>query len=488
MPGDWQSVYRSRLTSPEEAVKSIESGHTVSMPLFPPRTIPAPLFARREELRGVHLRMNSPTQDPGWLKPGCEDAFRIEFETFIGDFARNVHDERRGHFLPNLFSTTFKPDDEARPGVRRPNVALVICSPPNEAGYVHFGAHHWTKRSLIRRSDISIAEVDPSLLKVHGDVYAHVSEIDHFVEYTPPAVTPEQLDLVIEQVAEEHRAEMRDLIPQIPAERLAPVLPLLTAIEPSALRRFLGLVPPPEYYKDIAGYLSEVLEDGDCIQVGVGEPSSLMPMLGAFDRKKDLGLHTELGSPGMAQLVEAGVINGSRKNQFKGKAIAAAWTGCNEADFAIINDNPTFELYDPEYILNVKTIAKNHRQVSINSAITVDLIGQINAESVFGGRMINGTGGQPETHISAFLSEGGKAITLLPSTALGGTVSRIVPQQDAGSIVTIPRYFADIVITEYGVARLLGKNHLERAEELIAVAHPDFRGELRSSMRTMFLP
>ncbi len=488
MPGDWESIYQARLTTPEGAAAAIKSGDTVNMPLFPPRTIPPALFARREELRDVVLRMNSPTQDPGWLQPGSEASFAIEFETFIGDFARNVHDDRRGVYLPNLFSTTFKPDDE-RPGqFRRSNVGLVVCSPPNEAGYVHFGAHHWTKRSLVRRADVAIAEVDPSLMKVHGDVYAHVSEFDHFVEYTPPSVTAAEIEAVIQQMPEHHRDEMRVLIPQIPAERLAVFLPLMSALEPVALRRFLGMVPPPEYYKDIAGYLAEVLEDGDCIQVGVGEPSSLMPMLGAFDRLKDLGLHTELGSPGLGKLVAAGIINGSRKNQFKGRAVAAAWTGCNEEDLAIINDNPTFELYDPEYILNIKMIARNDRQVSINNAITVDLIGQINAESVFGGRMINGTGGQPETHISAFLSDGGKAITMLPSTALDGTVSRIVAQQDAGSIITVPRYFADTVITEYGVARLLGKNHRERAEALIAVAHPDFRAELRNSARTMFYP
>jgi 4-hydroxybutyrate CoA-transferase len=117
--------------------------------------------------------------------------------------------------------------------------------------------------------------------------------------------------------------------------------------------------------------------------------------------------------------------------------------------------------------------------VAMNNAISVDLLGQVNAESVFGGRMINGTGGQPEMHIGAFLARGGRAITLLPSTAVGGSVSRVVAQLDAGSIVTIPRFFADTVVTEYGVARLAGKNHRQRAAELIAVAHPDFRGQLR---------
>jgi len=135
------------------------------------------------------------------------------------------------------------------------------------------------------------------------------------------------------------------------------------------------------------------------------------------------------------------------------------------ADLAIIDDNPAFELYDPEYVLDIGVIRSNHEQTSINNALSIDLTGQINSETVTGARMINGTGGQPETHIGAFLSKGGRAITLLQSTALDGAVSRIVPQLEAGALVTVPRYFADTVITEFGIARLLGKNHRERAAE-----------------------
>jgi len=432
------------------------------------------------------LRMNAPSYDPGWFQHEAAAAFPIEFEIFIGDFARHAHTDKRGHYLPNLFSTAFKAYDEQRPGVRHQNVAIVSCSPPNDAGYVHFGPHHWTKRSLVRRCEVSIAEINPRLIKVHGDVYAHVSEFTYFVESQEHEITQERIDQLLAQMPAEQREPMRQLIPRIPRERLRLVFPLLGVIEPRALERYLGLAPPLDSHKAISGYLSEVVEDGDCIQVGVGEPSYLMAQLGAFDGKHDLGMHTELIAPGTAKLVEAGIINGRRKNQFPGKVVAAAWTGGNDEDFAIIHDNPIFELYDPEYILDVKRIAANDRQVSINSALSVDLTGQINSESVFGPLMINGTGGQPETHFGAFLSRGGKAITLLPSTAIEGSVSRIVPMHAEGSIVTIPRFFADTVITEFGIARLLGKNHQQRAEELIAVAHPDHRAELRRAMQQMF--
>jgi len=130
-------------------------------------------------------------------------------------------------------------------------------------------------------------------------------------------------------------------------------------------------------------------------------------------------------------------------------------------------------------VLDVRTIAQNENFHAMNNSLSIDLIGQINSESVFGPRMINGSGGQPEFQIGAAMSKGGRAITLLPSTALDGAVSRIVAQHDAGSIITVPRYFADTIVTEYGVARLWGKNHRQRAAELIAVAHPDFRPDLK---------
>jgi len=482
----WREIYEQRLTTADNAVRCIQSGNTVNVPIFPPPAVLAALYTRKDELHDVQLRLNAPATDPGWFKSESTGAFPIEFEIFIGDFARHAHREQRGPYLPNLFSTAFKAFDERRSGVRHANVAIVTCSPPNEAGFVHFGPHHWTKRSLVRRVDISIAEVDPTTIQVHGDVYAHVSEITHFVEQQDHEITAEQIEAVLAQMPEERRDPMRKLVARLPQDRLRLVFPILSVLEHGALERFLGLAEPPDSHRAIAGYLSEVIEDGDCIQIGVGEPSSQMVRLGAFDRKRDLGMHTELIAPGTARLVQEGIINGRRKNQFPGKVVAAAWTGGTASDFAIIHDNPTFQLFDPEYILAVPLIAANERQVSINSAISVDLIGQINSESIFGPLMVNGTGGQPETHIGAFLSRGGKAITVLPSTAVEGSVSRIVAMQAEGSIITVPRYYADFVITEYGVARLLGKNHRQRADELIAIAHPDHRAELRDAARRMF--
>ena len=145
----------------------------------------------------------------------------------------------------------------------------------------------------------------------------------------------------------------------------------------------------------------------------------------------------------------------------------------------IIANNPAFELYDPDYLLNPLLMAQNRNMTSINSAIAVDLIGQIASEDRFGGHMVNGTGGQPDTHLAASLCKGGRAITVMRSTALEGALSKVVARHEAGTMITIPRYLADTIVTEHGIARLLDKNHRQRAEELISVAHPDFRAELR---------
>ncbi|MGE0541075.1 MAG: acetyl-CoA hydrolase/transferase C-terminal domain-containing protein, partial [Dehalococcoidia bacterium] len=248
---------------------------------------------------------------------------------------------------------------------------------------------------------------------------------------------------------------------------------------PQDIRNFLGFTEPPAYARTIAGYLADLVPDRSTIQIGTGEPGRMMPNLGVFDNKHDLGLHTELGSPGYGRLVEAGVINGKYKSIHPGKAVAAAWTGCDDKDLEFIDDNPQFQLFDPSYVLALRTLSQIDNYVTINNGISVDLIGQVNSESVFGGRMINGNGGQVELAIAGAASRGGRSIILLPATALAGSVSRIVPQLEQGAMVTVVRHFADLIVTEFGVASLMGKSHRQRAEELISIAHPDFRAELR---------
>ncbi|MEX0682648.1 MAG: acetyl-CoA hydrolase/transferase C-terminal domain-containing protein [Dehalococcoidia bacterium] len=485
---DWREDYKRRLCTADEAMAEVQAGNLVAIPIAGPRTLQAALYRRCQDTGPIELRLSAPLTDPGWLQPGS-DLFRIEFELFISDFGRPTVDEGRATYLPNLFSLNFKDHDDNRPERREVDVFLTSVTPPDHEGYVQFGAHNWNKLVYVRHSKKTIAEVDPGLRPVYGDNKVHVSEIARFVEVAPVVITQKLVDVWLRRVEDaalkaEYEAIVRELEDDL--ERLIVVGPAISRLPPLQVRRLLGLAQPPEVAKVIAGFVSEILPDGATIQIGVGEPGTYLPRAGAFDRKHDLGLHTEMVAPGIARLVEAGIINGKRKTLHQGKAVAVAWSGGDSEDLKIVTNNPKFECYGPEYVLDLKVIAQNANFHSINNAISIDLIGQINSESVFGSRLINGTGGQPEAHIGAILSPGGRAITLLPSTALEGAVSRVVAQHEAGSIITIPRYFADTVVTEQGVARLWGKNHRQRAEQLIAVAHPDFRPGLREEARRLF--
>ncbi|MGE3600551.1 MAG: acetyl-CoA hydrolase/transferase family protein [Dehalococcoidia bacterium] len=476
---DWQEHYRSRTVSPSEAVSHVKSDDIVAIPIFPPVTLLPALWERRAELRNVTLRLLAPSTDPGWLQPEAAEHFNIEYEIYIGDFGRPAMDSRRATFIPNLFSLGFKMWDERPNFKQKADVAIVKVSPPNKNGYVHFGPHHWTKRDYVRRAPLVLAEVDASLEHVHGDVHVHVSEIDYFTPYAPTEFTREQFEALLQGQPPDRAAEFRQIAEQVNVNRLAPLAGVINAVSPQDIRNFLGLTEPPEYARTIAGYLADLVPDRSTIQIGTGEPGRMMPNLGVFDNKHDLGLHTELGSPGYGRLVEAGVINGKYKSIHPGKAVAAAWTGCDDKDLEFIDDNPQFQLFDPSYVLALRTLSQIDNYVTINNGISVDLIGQVNSESVFGGRMINGNGGQVELAIAGAASRGGRSIILLPATALAGSVSRIVPQLEQGAMVTVVRHFADLIVTEFGVASLMGKSHRQRAEELISIAHPDFRAELR---------
>ncbi len=462
----------------------VRAGDLVMIPIAGPRVLPRALFEHCRKGRRIGLRLTAPLSDPGWLREGCEETFDIEFETFISDFGRPAIDAGIATYLPNLFSLNFKAQREERAERRDVDVFLVAVTPPDDEGYVSFGAHHWNKRSYTRRAGKTVAEVDPSLRPVCGDNRVHVSEITRFVEIPPVVITRGLVEVWLRRVEDEgRRAEYLGIVDELGTDldRLIVIGPAMARVAPAQVRRVLGLAEPPEVARTIAGFVGEILPDGATIQIGVGEPSMYLARAGAFDRKVDLGIHTEMAAPGIAQLVEAGVINGRRKTLHEGKAVAVAWSGNDSEGLRLVTGNPKFEVYDPEYLLDVRTIARNDNFHSINNALSIDLIGQINAESVFGSRMINGTGGQPETHIGAILSNGGRALTLLPSTALDGAVSRVVAEHEPGALITMPRYFADTIVTEYGVAQLWGKNNRERANELSAVAHPDFRAELRQA-------
>jgi len=482
---NWQDIYASRQQSPDDAMKLIQDGELVALTILAPGELSAAFHRRSTELNRVDIRFLAPRE----LQFFGEQAPRgeKEIEIFMGDTIRPTHDAKISTYLPNTFMLGMKAFDSGREEARMPDVFLTPCSEPNEAGYVHFGPHMWNRRAYVRRCKKSIAIVDPNMMPVHGDVWVHVSEIDAFITGVLQPVDMQRMAERIEtETPEENRPAMRRILSLALPEQIALVQDAFPVLPPTLLEQALGFSPVDPEAQAIGDNLRQIIRDGDTIQVGVGQPSQLMFKAGAFDDAKHLGLHTELGSPGLAKLWQRGILDNSMKTIHRGYAVAVAWSGCDGEDMQIIRNNPAFHLYDPDYLLNPLLMAQNRNMTSINSAVAVDLLGQIASEDRFGGNMINGTGGQPDTHISASLSKGGRAITVLRSTALEGTLTKIVARHEAGTLVTVPRYLADTIITEHGVARLLDKNHRQRAEELISVAHPDYRAELRQQARELW--
>ena len=471
--------YNTKLATPEEAVSIVRDGDRVVVPLTEqPMSLIRALAERASEVKDATLSVAVPQFDVG---PFLDAGWKVEIENFIGPYGRPYENDGQAPYLPLAFSLTFKSADERGSEAKPIDVALVTVAPPNKHGQVTFGPQPWYKRGYSQRANRVAAEVNPSLIRTFGDTFMPLDEINVLVEVELPTDSRERLNQAIAALPDERRVVLENIASRVNPLRLIPSIPYLETINVDRLRTQLGIDDPSPETIAIAENVKRLIPHGATIQVGVGTPSSYMPRLGVFDDKTDLGLHTELTVPGVARLVDAGVINGARKTIHKGRAVAVSWSGANDEDLQIIDDNPIFELYSPEYLLDPWLIAKNHAQVGMNNALSVDFSGQIASESVLGGRMINGIGGQPETHIGALYSKGGRAITMLYSTALDGAVSRIVPKLESGEFVTMPHFWADTVVTEYGVADLLGKNHRERAEALITIAHPDFRSELRKS-------
>lgn len=492
---DWQEDYTRKLVSPEEAVKVVKSGDFVITPLpIQPPIIMEALAARASELKNVTVSVAAPAVDPGWFAPEMEESFNVFVELFIGSRVRDSVDAKRASYLPDLFSMRYKGIDEGRPESAKmaDYVFMTPLSPPDTNGYCSFGATMWNKRSYAKRARCVIAEIDESAIRTYGTNFIHVSEVDYFCEPPhEPDLNDEEWQTLYKMFHKKSPDEVRSALSLTASRALRMVIEIGEAMGLEAGGDFVaphvGLDEPTETAIGIAPYLKKIIRDGDTIQLGVGRPGSFMVKLGVFDDKNDLGIHSEMGCPGMALLVKKGVVNGKYKTLHPGKAVFSTFAGCNAEDIEFVADNPAFEQYDSDYVANIRTVAMNDNMVSINNGLQVDLTGQICSETQFGTRMINGQGGQTEMHLGAFLARGGRAITLLSSTALGG-MSTIVPYFEHGSLVTIPRHFADTIITEYGIARLLDKTHKERAEELINVAHPDHREYLKEQARELFSP
>jgi len=479
---NWQEQYREKLISIEEAAGLIRSDDHIFIPNGYTGEIPRHLVKRSEELRGVKVEICAPTYDPGWLSAGMEDAFQIIARSYL-HLGRVGHDEGRVHYIPYTVGNFFKPyADDFRE--RMPiDILLLEVSPPDENGFCSFGWVAWEKRNYAREARKVIAEIDEHYIRTHGDTAIHVSEIHHFVDITAPPLEENEADSVVARFAGEKRDRIRRIFHNANPRGLRRALTAFEGLGLSEIEAALQIEGPSDAAVAMAGHLKSLLRDRDTIQIGVGKPSKYMVELGVFDHLNDISIFSEMACPGMGFLVKRGIATGRYASLHPGKAVFTGLLGMRREEVLWAHDNPLIELHSADYVVNIGSISRNGNMVSINNILQVDLTGQLTCETQFGPRLINGPGGQIEFQIGAFSAPGGRAVSLLPSTWADGGISTIVPHLEGGSLVTIPRVFADFVVTEHGIAQLAGKTHRERAEALTAVAHPDFRDTLADAAK-----
>jgi acetyl-CoA hydrolase len=350
---------------------------------------------------------------------------------FIGPNVRKAVQEGRADYTPNLlseFPLLFSK------GILPVDVAFVHLSPPDEHGFCSYGVETGLTKTPAESAGVIIAEVNPNMPRCLGDSFIHVSRLDYVVPVEYPLLE----------------------------------LPMTEG----------GLT---DLHVRIAEHIAELIPHEATMQMGIGAiPDAVLQFL--YD-KKDLGVHTELFSDSVIDLVEAGVLTNARKTLHPGKIIAGFMLGTRRL-YEWADDNPSIELHRTEYINDPFVIAQNRRQVAINSAIEVDLTGQVCADSI-GPKLYSGVGGQLDFIYGAARSEGGVPIIALPSTAKGDRLSRIAPLLKHGAGVVTTRNHVHYVVTEYGVAQLYGKTIRQRAQALINVAHPKFRGELTAAAKEL---
>lgn len=313
------------------------------------------------------------------------------------------------------------------------DVALVQLSPPDRHGLCTLGISVEATKAACERAAIVIGHINPRMPRSHGDSFIRFDDLTAVYESSDE-------------------------------------LPLHAASEPDAINTAIGQ------------HVASLIADGACLQMGIGAiPDAVLACLG---NHRDLGVHSEMFSDGVLDLVARGVITNSRKQVHPGKLVATFVMGSRRL-YDFVDDNPEVVLLEADYVNDTRNIRRNQNVVAINSALQVDLTGQICADSI-GTKIYSGVGGQMDFMRGAALSEGGKAIIALPSTAAGGTLSRIAPVLDAGAGVVTTRAHAQYVVTEYGIADLRGKSLRERATALIAIAHPNFRESLSRAAQTQW--
>ncbi len=423
---NWKAHYESRQTSIQGAVAVVKPGDRVvaAHACGSPEPLLDALVERAEELQQVEIVHMVSMGESTYCQPEYAGSFRHN-SLFAGGNTRAAISERRADYTPCFFSEIpwlFR--DKELPV----DVAMITVSPPDKVGNVSLGVSvDYTRQAALSAKTV-IAEVTPHMPRTFGNCCLHVTQIDHFV---------------------------------------------------SSDRSIIEMNPPAigDLEQAIGSHAAQLINDGDCLQLGIGAiPDATLSFL---NKKRDLGIHSEMISDGVMHLVEKGVINGRRKNLHNSKIIITFAMGTRKF-YDWLDNNSMIECHPVDYTNNPFIIAQNDNMVSINSAITVDLLGQVAADTL-GAKQFSGVGGQVDFVRGSRRSKGGRSIIAMPSTAARGKVSRIVASLAPGQAVSTSRNDVDYVVTEHGIAHLRGKTVRERAEVLINIAAPEFREELQAT-------
>lgn len=412
-------MYKS--VTPQEAVKVIRSNDRVYIQAgaAAPQTLINAMTDRSDELRNVEVcHLHTEGKAP-YANPDLRESFHVN-SFFLGSNVRHTIKAGNGSYTPVFLSEVpilFKRN------IIDIDVTLIQVSPPDKHGYCSLGTTVMATVAAIENASHVIAQINPQMPRTHGDGIIHISELNSFVEVNEPIFEIQ--------------------------------IPKITKVE-----------------QKIGDYIAELIDDRSTLQMGIGNiPNAVLHNLG---NHKDLGIHSEMISDGVVDLILKDVINGNYKGVSPGRAMATFLLGSRKL-YDYVDDNPFIELRTSDYVNDVAVIRRNPKMVAINSAVEVDLTGQVCSDSI-GTRLYSGVGGQVDFIRGASLSEGGKAIIALPSTTKKG-VSRIVPFLKRGAGVVTTRANVHYVVTEYGVANLYGKTIKQRQEALIQITHPDFREE-----------
>ena len=419
----WQEKYKGMVSTPEEAVAIVRPGQRVFVGTggAQPLALVRALVARHSELADTQVIHMLTLGEAPYAFKDLTDYFSVN-TFFVADNVRNIIQEGYGDYTPIYLSDV---PQLFKSGQMPLDVALIQVSPPDSQGRCSFGISVDIVKSAAENAGLVIAQVNPQMPRTLGDSFVSVFDLDVLVPVDEPLV-----------------------------EMNAPVI--------------------TETSRAIGGNIASLVDDGSTIEMGIGRiPHAVLEFLGG---KKDLGIHTEMVTDAVIDMIESGIITGAQKTTDRGKVVTSFAMGTKRL-YDYVDNNPMFSFNPTEYVNDPFVIGQQHKMVAINTALEIDLTGQVCADSL-GTKFYSGIGGQVDFNRGAARSAGGRAIIALPSTAQNGTISRIVATLTPGAGVVTSRGSAHYIVTEYGVAYLHGKSVQERAMALISIAHPDFREEL----------